>query len=72
MAKVTDFLPEDTETAAVQGYVPKQLRSDVIDQMAADKKAGIKIGWNELLEASLKAYLSERKGTKRVSKTKTN
>jgi len=61
--KVTDFLEsnQDEELAAVQGYVPKELRQEVIEQMQKDKKSGIKVNWNSLLEACLKSYLHERR-----------
>ena len=66
--KVTDFLPKpDEETKVpVQGYVPYDLRQEVIEQMQKDKKAGIKVTWDNLLEACLKSYLSERKSRRAV------
>lgn len=61
--KIGDYLPKISpeELVAVQGYVSSDLRQDVIKQMQRDKKAGIKINWNVLLEAVLKSYLDERK-----------
>lgn len=63
--KMTDFLKMDEgkpAKAAVQGYVEPELRAQVLEQMKADKKAGIKITWDEFLTAACKAYLSEREG----------
>lgn len=59
----TEFFGGDAEAekAPVQGYVDADLRKQVIDQMKLDKKAGIKITWDKLLEGGLKAYLAERK-----------
>ena len=61
--KITEFIDKlkaDPEMAVVQGHVPTELRTKVIEQMKADKAAGIKITWDLLLEASLRSYLSER------------
>lgn len=60
--KITDFLDEDTPTvmAAVQGYVPRQVREDVLKQMKVDKAVGKKITWDSLLEAACRVYLAER------------
>lgn len=61
--KITTFLDQkksEEELAAVQGYVPTALRQDVIDQMKKDKTSGVKVGWNELLDACLRQYLAER------------
>lgn len=49
------------EKRLIQGYVPSELRDDVLAQFAKDKASGIKITWDSFLEAACLAYLSERK-----------
>lgn len=59
--KITEFLPPPPEEQAlVQGHVTATLRQQVAEQMQRDKAAGIKTTWDNLLDASLRAYLAER------------
>ena len=66
-ARITDFIrrEKDEEVVAVQGYVPAELREQVVAQMSADKKAGFKITWDLFMEAACRAYLEERGAKKR-------
>lgn len=68
MAKITDQLKKELkgDCSAVQGYVPTTLRDDVIAQMKADKRNGIKTTWDNLLEACLRVYLGERQSKRAV------
>jgi len=60
--KITEFIAEqNTEVASVQGYIPAELRKRVLDQIKADKRAGIKTTWNTLIESVCLMYLAERK-----------
>lgn len=65
MKKVSDYLPKIEKEAAravVQGYVPAELRQQVIEHMLEEKKNGNKkMTWDQLLEACLRAYLGEKR-----------
>lgn len=63
---ITAFLKaKKNNKAAIQGFVPAELRSRVRAQMREDRKDGYKITWDILLEAALKSYLSERGALKK-------
>lgn len=61
--KITDFIEDNqTQFAAIQAYIPADLRHSVVAQIKADKRHGIKITWDTLIESACRAYLAERKG----------
>jgi hypothetical protein len=62
--RLTDYLDQQEsaeEPALIQGYVPSDLRAEVAAQMKTDKKNGIKITWDNFIEAACLTYLAERK-----------
>jgi uncharacterized protein (UPF0297 family) len=54
------FEVNDKETSLVQGKIEKALRHKASEQMEKDRRLGVRINWDILIEEAVKVYLEER------------